>query len=171
MWRISVLALTMIITLSAPAEACNPQPPRPPILEGHEYDDLAREYLTRDATTIAIARYVGRLDFLLETPAGSETDQPDYVFELYQGWKSALPARLVIPGYWVSCSLPLSPGRSYLLYLDEATPLFMLEADTLPTDLEVFGDLDWFYLPGGRLVLAELVEGVGQDGAGSEDGQ
>jgi hypothetical protein len=145
------------------AWSCNPEPPRPPILEGHEYDAVAREYLAREATTIAIGRYTGKIDFIMEGDAGAGSRQPDYVFDLYQGWKTELPARLAVPGYWVPCRLRLTRGASYLLYLDGETPLFMLEAEASMDELEAFGDLDWFYLPSGQLVLQSSGDAVGED--------
>ncbi len=151
--------------------ACNPDPPLPPILEGHEYDAVAREYLSRDATTIAIGSYVGKLDFVMEGEPGSGDKQPDYVFDLYQGWKSVPPARLVVPGYWISCQLALSPGGSYLFFLDGRTPLFILPAEPPLAELEGFGNLDWFYLPSGQLILPEMVEGVGENLGGNEAGR
>jgi len=153
------------------AGACNPEPPLPPILEGHEYDAVARDYLSRDATTIAIGRYVGKLDFVMESGPGARSEQPDYLFDLYQGWKSVLPVRLVVSGHWVSCQLPLVAGGSYLLYLDGRTPLFILPAEPSMEELEAFGDLDWFYLPSGQLVLPEMVDGVGEDARDGEDGK
>lgn len=153
------------------AGACNPEPPLPPILEGHEYDAMAREYLSRSATTIAIGRYLSKLDFVMEGDGGTGRHQPDYVFELYQGWKAVLPTRLVVSGYWVSCQLQLSPGASYLFYLEGGTPSFIVPAEPSMTELETLGDLDWFYLPGGQLVTPEMLEGVGDDEPGEEKGR
>lgn len=164
-----LVGLALVATVwCRPAWGCNPDPPRPPILEGHEYDVVAREYLARDATTIAIGRYVGKLDFIMEGDAGKGTEQPDYVFDLYQGWKAELPARLVVPGYWVPCRLQLKRGASYLLYLDGETPLFMLAADPSMDELMAFGELDWFYQAGGQLVLRSEGNAAGED-AESDD--
>lgn len=151
--------------------ACNPDPPRPPILEGHEYDAVAREYLARDATTIAIGRYVGKLDFIMEGATDSGAEQPDYVFDLYEGWKTELSARLIVPGYWVPCRLQLTRGASYLFYLDGRTPLFMLQAEPSMEELEVFGELDWFYLPSGQLVLQDSGNVVDDHAGGDDDGK
>jgi hypothetical protein len=153
------------------AGACNPEPPLPPILEGHAFDAVAREYLARDASTIAIGRFVGKLEIVLESESGSRADQPDYVFHLDQGWKTVLPTRLVVPGYWVSCELPLSPGESYLLYLQGRIPLYIASAETSVDDLEPLGDLDWFYLPSGQIVLPEMVDVVGEGLQGGESGK
>jgi len=154
---LAALLLGLALSWAGAADACNPEPPVPPILEGHEYDDTAREYLTRLASTIAVGRYRGKLDLQLQDNGNRMANLPDYLFDLREGWKSPLPARLVVPGYWVSCDLPLQKGAAYLFYLDGETPLFIVPAEWALDDLETFGDLDWFYSTSGQLIRPDIL--------------
>ena len=141
--------------------ACNPDPPVPPILEGHEYDHMAMEYLVRDSVTVALARYVGRVDLLIEGETADAGSQARYVFKLTEGWKQPLPARLVVSGHWLSCELPLRVGGVYLMYLDGTVPLYILPAERAATELDTLGDLDWFYSQTGQLMRPELLQDLG----------
>lgn len=165
------LALIVAVTACAwlaPAGACNPDPPVPPILEDHQYDAMARAQLSAEADTVAVGRLQGRLDFVLEEEADGDHRQPDYLFELREGWKEPPPAQLPVPGHWVSCELTLEPGALFLLYLQGSTPLFILPAEAAHEDVEALGDLDWFYTSSGQLIQPELLEGLGGEPAGAE---
>lgn len=168
MKRHLVTAVALLANYVGPAAACNPTPPLHPILEGHAYDRMASEYLIRDANTIGIARYVGRVDIFIEEKSADAETRVRYIFDLREGWKDPLPARLVIPGYWLSCDLPLREGGSYLIYLDGAVPLYILPAEKITLELETLGDLDWFYSQTGELKRPELVNEVGEGGAEGE---
>jgi hypothetical protein len=159
--RVAVMACSVMAY--RPLAACNPEPPVPPILDGYEYDAAARDYLIRQSDTIALGRYRGKLEFISQGPAGVGGDQPDYVFELTEGWKSSLPARLVVPGHWIACDLRLKVGTSYLFYLDGNTPLFVIPAEDVLEDLEILGDLDWFYTPSGQLIRPDILPDVKQE--------
>lgn len=170
MKRHLIPAVVLLVFGAGPAAACNPDPPLPPILEGHAYDRVAMEYLIRDAVTIGIARYVGRVDIFMEEMSADPETRTRYIFDLREGWKDPLPARLVVPGYWLSCELPLREGGSYLVYLDGTVPLYVLPAERAAVELETLGDLDWFYSQTGELRRPELVNEVGEDGAADEAG-
>jgi hypothetical protein len=161
-------AVLLLAFYAGPTAACNPDPPLPPILEGHAYDRMAMEYLIRDAVTIGIARYVGRVDIFMEEKSADPETRARYIFDLREGWKNPLPARLVVPGYWLSCELPLREGGSYLVYLDGAVLLYILPAERAATELGTLGDLDWFYSQTGELRRPELVNEVGEGGAVDE---
>jgi hypothetical protein len=135
---------------AAPALACNPAPPRPPILEGHAYDAKAAEYLVRDAASVVAARLALRIDIDLGEPAAGR--QADYVFEVLEGWGAETARRVTIGGRWVSCELPLHPGRVFLLYLDGERLLHAVPAEQLDFEFALLGEPAWFYDAGGRLV-------------------
>jgi hypothetical protein len=152
-------ALAVLALFAGPtALACNPSPPVPPVMEGHGYDETAREVLLSRSPGIAVARYGTRLELKI----GEESGQPDYVFEVTEGWRGVAPRRLVIGGYWISCELDLRPGGHYLLYLEGTRPLHILPAEQAAPEVEALGDLDWFYDPHGNLIRPELVNRVGE---------
>lgn len=150
-----------------PALACNPAPPVPPVMEGHGYDETARETLLKQSPGIAVARYSKRLDLTI----GEASSRPDYVFEVTEGWRGVAPRRLVIGGYWISCELELRPGGHYLLYLEGARPLHILPAEEAATEVEALGDLDWFYDQHGTLIRPELVNEVGGPAGAPPEGE
>jgi hypothetical protein len=138
----------------AKAEACNPAPPRPPILDGYAYDEVAAEYLLRDAHTVVAARLAARLDLELGVPgdAASERSQAHYVFDVLEGWQAETARRLTISGHWVSCSLELRTGRVFLLYLEGDRLLHAVPVEKIDFELALLGEPDWFYDARGRLV-------------------
>lgn len=152
----SLRALSLVCCLglaAAPALACSPAPPRPPILAGHAYDATAAEYLARDAASVVAARLALRIDVEFgESPAGRP--QADYVFEVLEGWGAETARRVTISGRWVSCELPLHPGRVFLLYLDGDRLLHAVPAEQLDFELPLLGEPAWFYDAGGQLVHA-----------------
>jgi hypothetical protein len=151
-----------------PLGACNPEPPLPPILEDHDYDAMARDYLIRESRSIALGRFVGKLEFRIQGPGPGNREQPDYVFEISEGWKEVVPVRLVVPGYWVSCDLPLKEGASFLFYLQGSTPLFIIPAAKVREDLEFLGDLDWFYSRSGQLIRPDILPKTEDEGQSGE---
>lgn len=153
-----------------PALACNPDPPVPPILEGHDYDSMAMEYLIRDSDTVALARYESRVDLLIEGESEGAGERTRYVFTLTEGWKKALPARLVVPGYWLSCELPMRVGGKYLMYLAGSVPAHILPAETAAAEIATLGDLDWFYSQTGELIRPDLLQDLGRAPGPEEDG-
>jgi hypothetical protein len=154
--RLLVLGLVMVaMALAEEAAACNPEPPLPPIFEGHDYDDVARNYLLSSATTVSVGRLVARVDILIE---GQGEARPEYVFQLREGWRTVLPPRLVVPGHWISCDLPLATGRQFLFYLEGATPLFVIPATDAAEDFAALGEFDWFYSVSGQLMRPELLQ-------------
>lgn len=144
--RSTLLALAALLS-APPGFACNPAPPRPPVLEDYAYDEAAVRALVRDAGSIASARFVSRVDLEL-------TAEPiqSYVFEIIEGWKAVVPRRLAINGYWISCGLGLRRGDVYLLYLDGERLLWAVPARELDSELEVLADVDWYYDAAGQLV-------------------
>lgn len=168
MERFTAAVLLGVSIWIRPSVACNPEPPVPPILEDHEYDAMARDYLVREARSIALGRFVGKLEFRIQGPGSAEPNQPDYVFELSEGWKEPVPVRLVVPGYWVSCDLPLQEGASFLFYLQGSTPLFIIPAARVREDLEFLGDLDWFYSRSGQLIRPDILPGTEDEGQPAE---
>ncbi len=130
------LVLLLILGIGGPALACNPTPPVPPVLEGYAYDDTARRLLLETAPGVAVARFSRRLDLSI---AGA-SDQPDYVFEVIEGWQRVAPRRLVIGGYWIDCELDLRPGGLYLLFLEGERPLYILPAEEVAPEVEALGD-------------------------------
>jgi hypothetical protein len=154
-----LLPLALGVALAGPARACNPAPPVPPILEGYDYDETARSLLLESSPGVAVARFSKRLDLTI----GDAASQPDYVFEVSEGWRRVAPRRLLIGGYWVDCELDLRPGGHYLLFLEGERPLHILRAEEAAPEVEALGDLDWFYDQRGTLVRPELVNDVGED--------
>jgi hypothetical protein len=160
------LVLWLALAVGAPALACNPTPPVPPVLEGYAYDDTARRLLLETAPGIAVARFNRRMDLSI----GGGSNQPDYVFEVSEGWGRVAPRRLVFGGYWISCELDLRPGGHYLLFLEGERPLYILPAELAAPEVEALGDIDWFYDQRGTLIRPELVNEVGED-AGDDKGE
>jgi hypothetical protein len=146
-----LLALTAVLLLApaGPAAACNPDPPRPPVLAGHDYDRVAAEQLLRDSTTVVAARLAMRLDMEL---AGEGTKSADYVFEALEGWGAERPRRATIGGHWLDCGLELRTGRVFFLYLDGERLLHAVPVEKIDFELEMLGEPDWFYDARGRLV-------------------
>jgi hypothetical protein len=132
-----------------PALACNPSPPRPPVLEGYDWDETAAEVLLRDARSVVAARFKLRVD--TETPAGADPLRAGYVFEVLEGWKAETARRLTLGGYWLSCELTLEPGRVFLLFLDGDRLLHAVPAERLDFEFGLLGEADWFYDAAGRL--------------------
>jgi hypothetical protein len=159
-----LLPLAFGAAWAGPARACNPAPPVPPILEGYEYDETARRLLLASSPGVALARFSKRLDLTI----GDATSQPDYVFEVSEGWGRVAPYRLLIGGYWIDCDLDLRPGGHYLLYLEGERPLYILPAEDAAPEVQALGDLDWFYDQRGTLIRPELVKEVGDEGAGED---
>lgn len=138
------------VLAASPVLACNPAPPRPTILQGYAYDAKAAEYLVRDAASVVAARLALRIDIDLGEPAAGR--QADYVFEVLEGWGAETARRVTIGGRWVSCELPLQPGRVFLLYLDGQRLLHAVPAEQLDFEFPLLGEPAWFYDAGGRLV-------------------
>ena len=136
----------------------------PPILEGYEYDETARRLLLESSPGVAVARFSKRLDLTI----GEATSQPDYVFEVSEGWGRVAPYRLLIGGYWVDCDLDLRPGGHYLLYLEGERPLYILPAEEAAPEVLALGDLDWFYDQRGTLIRPELVKELPGEAAGED---
>jgi hypothetical protein len=131
------------------AAACNPAPPRPPILEGHAYDAVAAEYLVRDATSVVAAR----LSLVLDLEGGpADTPRRDYAFEVVEGWGAETPRRLIIGGHFVDCAIEPRAGRAFLLYLDGERLLYALPVERLDLELALLGEPGWFYDVRGQLV-------------------
>jgi hypothetical protein len=148
----TLFAGALVLWMAAmPAAACNPAPMRPPILEGHDYDATAAEYLLRDASSVVAARYSLKLDLEL---AADTRSQSDYVFEVLEGWKEETGRRLAISGRWVDCELQVRPGRVFLLYLDGERLLHAVPAELLDFEPGLLGEPDWYYGAGGLLVRA-----------------
>ena len=137
-----------------PASACNPNPPKHPILQGHAWDATAAEYVLRDATSVVAARLALRLDLEVEGRGGPAT-RSDYVFEVLEGWKAHTPRRVTLAGRWVPCDLELSTGRVFMLYLDGERLLQAVPVEALDFELAPLGEPDWFYDVRGRLVFTE----------------
>jgi hypothetical protein len=135
------------------AAACNPAPPRAPILQGYSYDAVAAGALLRDADAVVSARLKLRIDTLLGP--GEVPDEAGYVFEVIEGWKAVIPRRLTLAGVWVDCALPLDAGQVFLLYLSGERLLHAVPAELLDFEFDLLGDPAWFYDAGGRLVTSE----------------
>ena len=145
---VAVLACAVLPAEPA-AWACNPDPPRPPILQGFGYDATAAEFLLRDATSVVAAR----LELRLETEdASSGRSGSDYVFEVLEGWRAELPRTLTIGGYWVDCAIEPRQGRVFLLYLAGERLLHAVPVSELDFEIALLGEPDWFYDVRGRLV-------------------
>jgi hypothetical protein len=155
LWLLALGLVVATTAIAGAAVACNPEPPLPPILEGHDYDKTAREYLLRSATTVSVGRLVARVDTLIE---GQGSERPEYVFQLREGWRTVLPPRLVVPGHWISCDLPLVTGRQFLFFLEGSTPLFVIPATDAAEDFAALGEFDWFYTVSGQLMRPELLQ-------------
>ncbi len=151
--RIPALLLPVLLAGWLPAQACNPAPPRPAILEGYRYDAMAARALLRDADAVVSARLKLRIDTLLGP--GDAPDEAGYVFEVIEGWKAVLPQRLTLAGVWVDCALPLQAGQVFLLYLSGERLLHAVPAETLDFELDLLGGPAWFYDAAGRLVTDE----------------
>jgi hypothetical protein len=151
--RMGGVLLLLLLATGQSAVACNPDPPRPPILAGHDYDATAAEYLVNEARTVVAARLVLRLDLDLAEPGrNAAPPRADYVFEVLEGWQEETPRRLTIGGYWVSCELGLRTGRVFLLYLDGERLLHAVPVEQIDFELALLGEPDWFYDARGRLV-------------------
>lgn len=150
----TLTAGALVLWIAAmPAVACNPEPMRPPILDGYAYDATAAEYLLRDASSVVAARYLLKLDLELGTAADARS-QSDYVFEVLEGWKEETGRRLTISGRWVACELQVRPGRVFLLYLDGERLLQAVPAERIDFEPGLLGEPDWYYGAGGLLVRA-----------------
>ena len=163
-----------LASLATPAIACNPNAPVPPVLEEHAYDDVARKVLMTQAGTIAMARLLTRVDLLFESDGPSASAElPTYQFDVKDGWKAPGPRRLSLDGHWISCDLDLKPGAWFLIFLQGEWPLYIRPAEDSSVDLQILGEIQWFYTQGGELVLPELVEDVPQSprvtGEGAEE--
>ncbi|MGB5210813.1 MAG: hypothetical protein WBN31_11620 [Gammaproteobacteria bacterium] len=152
-----------ILSPTTSAVACNPDAPLPPVLEDHAYDDLARKVLMTQAGTIAMARLLTRVDLVFESDGPvARAEMPVYQFDVKDGWKAPGPRRLSLDGHWVSCDLDLKPGAWFLIFLQGDWPLYIRPADDASVDLQILGEIQWFYTRSGELVLPELVEDVPQ---------
>jgi len=153
---------------ATPAIGCNPNAPVPPVLEEHAYDDVARKVLMTQAGTIAMARLLTRVDLLFESDGTTASaEQPTYQFDVKDGWKAPGPRRLSLDGHWVSCDLDLKPGAWFLIFLQGDWPLYIRPAEDSTVDLQILGEIQWFYTPSGQLILPELVEDVPQSPRGT----
>lgn len=153
------IVVGLALLAAAPAIACNPSPPRPPVLEGYPYDLSAARALARDAASVVTARYASPVQLEL-----GEQRRTSYVFDVQEGWKAVVARRLAVDGFWISCDLELRPGAHYLLYLDGERVLWALPAETLGRDeLQLLGDVDWYYGPGGSLVRPVEDEDTARD--------
>lgn len=152
-------AFWLALLVSVPALACNPSPPRHPVLDGYAYDLSAARALLRDSASVVTARYSSRVELDL-----GEQRRTSYLFEVLEGWKDRVPRRLAVDGYWIDCELALRPGAHYLLYLDGERVLFALPAESLgPDELDLLGDLAWYYGPAGKLVRPVESKGAAGD--------
>jgi hypothetical protein len=151
--RALLLSSALASLVPAPAAACNPDPPRPPVLEGYRYDAMAAGHLVRESDTVAAARLATVLELELELDDGrSAGARTDYVFEVLEGWNAVVPRRLVIGGHWVDCAIEPRVGRVFLLYLDGTRLLHAVPVEQLDVELQLLGEPAWFYDAGGRLV-------------------
>lgn len=150
--RLSLLCALWLSLAWQAAAACNPAPPRPPILEGYAYDAMAAGALLRDADAVVSARLAARIDLQLEPDAAAAGAGATYVFEVIEGWRDVRPQRLALAGVWVDCALPLERGQVFLLYLAGERLLYAVPAEKLSFEFDLLGDPAWFYDAGGRLV-------------------
>lgn len=149
--RALVLSCGLALLVLQPAAACNPDPPRPAVLEGYSYDAMAAGHLVRESGTVAAARLVTVLE--LELDDGRRPgERKDYVFEVFEGWKAVVPRRLTIGSYWVDCGIEPRVGRVFLLYLDGTRLVHAVPVEQLDVELQLLGEPAWFYDAGGRLV-------------------
>ena len=152
--RMLAVCLAVLLAASRTAAACNPDPPRHPILQGHGWDATAAEYVLRDATSVVAARLALRLDMEVEGQGGPGT-RSSYVFEVLEGWKAQTPRRVTLAGRWVPCDLELTAGRVFMLYLEGELLLQAVPVEALDFELAPLGEPDWFYDATGRLVFTE----------------
>ncbi|MGI9265503.1 MAG: hypothetical protein ACR2QU_11290 [Gammaproteobacteria bacterium] len=148
------------------ALACNPDAPVPPIMENQGYDRIAMDFLIDDVETIAVGRFVGRLDVLVE--GASSENFPSFVFELTDGWKAVAPRRQVFGGYWIPCQLEPQVGNHYIIYLTAGRPFHLLSAREADSEFEALGEFDWFYDQRGQLIRPDLVNEVGESASPGE---
>ncbi len=149
---------------AGPAAACNPDPPLPPILEGHAYDRVAMEYLIRDAVTIGIARYVGRVDYSWKKVCGPETGPATSSICGKAGRIPFLPG-LLSPA---TGSRAITAPRGRFLSRLPGRHRAPLCPPRRERGAGALGDLDWFYSQTGELRRPELVNEVGEDGEAGE---
>lgn len=152
--RSCAVCMLLLLSCGPPAAACNPDPPRPPILDGYPYDATAAAQLLADASSVVAARLALRLDVELEGPgeAGAGGSRADYVFEVLEGWKAETPRRVTVGSHWVPCGLGMRSGRVFLLYLDGVRLLHAVPVEQLDFELPLLGEPDWFYDARGRWV-------------------
>lgn len=167
--------LMLLLGCQAVASACNPDPPRHPVMRGYPYDEIAATRLRQDAESVVAARLELRLD--VELPATGDTPEPidtrtpsetagetpaetpgegavsaSYVFEALEGWQAPVPRRITLAGYWVPCDIQPEAGRVFLLYLDGERLLHAVPVEALDFELQMLGEPDWFYDARGRFV-------------------
>lgn len=159
--------LMLLLGWHGVADACNPDPPRHPVMRGYHYDEIAAGQLLRDAQSVVAARLELRVDVELpatgdtpvaiDTPAPGETSSDgaisaSYVFEALEGWQAPVPRRITLAGYWVPCDIQPDAGRVFLLYLDGERLLHAVPVEALDFELQMLGEPDWFYDARGRFV-------------------
>jgi hypothetical protein len=146
-----VLSCGLALLVPQPAAACNPDPPRPAVLEGYSYDAMAAGHLVRESDTVAAARLATVLELELDD-GRSAGGRKDYVFEVFEGWQAVVPRRLVIGGHWVDCAMEPRVGRVFLLFLDGTRLVHAVPVEEIGAELALFREPAWFYDAGGRLV-------------------
>ncbi|HRP87269.1 MAG TPA: hypothetical protein PLS34_07095 [Gammaproteobacteria bacterium] len=146
--RLAFVTACVLACTAHGAWACNPDPPRPPILQGFSYDAAAAEVLLRDATSVVAARL--ELELALQDSAG--VARSDFVFAVLEGWRAETPRTLTIGGHWVDCAIEPRQGRVFLLYLDGQRLLHAVPVSALDFEIALLGEPDWFYDVRGRLV-------------------
>lgn len=151
---------------AVPAPACNPDAPRPPILEWQAYDDVARDFLLANAPSVAVLRFAGTVELVFQQPGGGRPPWGEYLFEVVEGWGEVLPARLTVSGYWIPCEPGLAKNGHYLGYMEGQRPLYLLPAGDAEGEIERLDGVDWFYDVRGQLVRPELLEELDQAGPG-----
>ena len=166
--EVLIVPAALVTLASRLTFACNPDAPVPPIMEDHGYDQIAMEYFLDDAQSVAIGRYTGRLDIVVE--GGATGGHPNLLFELTDGWKAVMPRRQVISAYWIPCPIEFQIGSHYMMYFTEGRPLYVLSAREASPEFDVLGEFDWFYDQRGQLIRPDLVNEVGeQDSEESEN--
>ncbi len=139
----------------AATAACNPDPPLPPVMQGHHYDEVAAAQLLVDAKSVVAARLELRVDLELPSPDDVAADAPlsaTYVFEALEGWQAPTSRRISLSGYWVPCDIEPQAGRVFLLYLEGERLLHAVPVAALDFELAMLGEPDWFYDARGRFV-------------------